>query len=321
MCIALVGSGCTPFNRVGLPAQSDSTVLTLPAAPLSSQELPAPATEGAKQQPRPVSSQSTSNIEWVLQPGLFGVKHGMWLSWISLTFGLSGIGLALLIRHQSVRAINQLNLRLSRITKDLERVDLAMVKISNKGEQDASSLASLRASCQQLEDKYADILTSIKNIRIQQMIETETNAVQMQNLTSPPPVTSKPLQLTPSEKQAVLTAAVNRGDRQLVKSETRAQLNITHASENAISMGRLNETQLEEVSAGGSYWATSFDGETWLYPTEQTLKGYTQFQRPTGIFNYTRQPIAFAQVVSPARLTLSGSIWQVAEPGTIAVPG
>jgi hypothetical protein len=86
-------------------------------------------------------------------------------------------------------------------------------------------------------------------------------------------------------------------------------------------MGRLNETQLEEVTAGGSYWAASFGGETWLYPTEQTLKGYTQSQRPTGLFNYTRQPIPSAQVVSPARLTLNGTLWQVVEMGSIAVPG
>jgi hypothetical protein len=178
----------------------------------------------------------------------------------------------------------------------------------------------LWAACRQLEDKQAAVLASIKSLRIQQKTEPQAYAIPMPSQISSP-LASQPCQPSTAEKQAELTAAVNRGDRQLVKSETRAHLNITNASENAISMGRLNETQLEEVSAGGSYWAASFGGETWLYPTEQTLKGYTQSQRPTGIFNYTRQPIPSAQVVSPARLTLNGIVWQVVEVGSIAVPG
>lgn len=104
-------------------------------------------------------------------------------------------------------------------------------------------------------------------------------------------------------------------------AEMRAQLNITKESKNVIFIGRLNETQLEEVAAGGSYWIASRYGENWLYPTEQTLKDYSQYQPPTGIFTYTRQSISAAQVLSPARLRLNGHFWSVVEPGTIAVPG
>jgi hypothetical protein len=320
MCVATIVAGCTQLSNGSLPGQSDSTALTSPAASPGSQELPTPATGGAKQQTRSAQSQSTSSVEWLLQPGLFGVKHGIWLGWTSLTFGLSGIGLALFIRHQSARAISQLSQRLSRITRDIERADSSINRISMKGEQDSKSIINLQAAYHQLEDKHAAILASISSLRIQQKIEPQNYAIPMPSQISTPLVTQL-YQPSPAEKQAELTAAVNRGDRQLVKSETRAHLNITHASENAISMGRLNETQLEEVSAGGSYWAASCGGEVWLYPTEQTLKGYIQSQRPTGIFNYTQQPISSAQVVSPARLTLNGTLWQVVEMGSIAVPG
>ena len=320
MCVALLGAGCTQLSNVSLPGHSDSTALTSPAASRGSQDLPTPATGGAKQQMHSAQSQSASSVEWLLQPGLFGVKHGIWLGWTSLTFGLSGIGLALFIRHQAARAISQLNGRLSQTIRQIEGLDLSISKISMKGQQDSKSIINLQAAYLQLEDKHAAILASINSIRTQQKIEPPNYAIPMPSQITAP-LATQPYQPSPAEKQAELTAAVNRGDRQLVKSETRAHLNITHASENAISMGRLNETQLEEVSAGGSYWAASFGGETWLYPTEQTLKGYTQSQRPTGIFNYTRQPIASAQVVSPARLTLNGSLWQVVEMGSIAVPG
>jgi hypothetical protein len=189
-----------------------------------------------------------------------------------------------------------------------------------KGEQDSKNIINLQTAYHQLEGKHAAILASINSLRAQQKIEPQSYAIPMPRPISAP-LATQPYRPSRAEKQAELTAAVNRVDRQLVKSETRAHLNITHASENAISMGRLNETQLEEVTAGGSYWAASFDGETWLYPTEQTLKGYTQSQRPTGIFNYTRQPIPSAQVISPARLTLNGTLWQVVDMGSIAVPG
>lgn len=321
MCIASMGTGCTQLSNLSLPAQSDSTVLTSSPAPPGRQKLPAPDTRGAKQQTRSATSQSTSSGEWLLQPGLFGVQHGMWFGWISLTFGLFGIGSALFFRNQSARAISKLNNKLYRIAKDIERLDAATIRLSNKRAEDAASIIHLQSVYQQSEERHAAILASINSLRIQQRPEPQTSPNPLPSLFSAPQVESQPYQLTPAEKQAEVTAGVNRGDRQLVKTEARAYLNITHASENAISMGRLNETQLEEVSAGGSYWATSFGGETWLYPTEQTLKGYTQSQRPTGIYSYTRQPIHSAQVLSPARLTLSGSLWQVAEIGTIAVPG
>lgn len=266
-------------------------------------------------------SQGTNSAEWLLQPSLFGVQHGMWLGWIAFVVGLFGFGLALFGMVRSGQLVKPLKQRLLQHQKDLERAYAEIHRLSKKSKEYSQDLASLHKVYQQLEDKQATILASINSLRAQQVPEPQSYTIPAASLSSTPLVASQPCEPTSAQKLAELTAAVNRGDRQVVKSETRAQLNITHASENAISMGRLNDTQLEEVSAGGSYWSASVAGETWLYPTEQTLKGYSQSQRPTGIFNYSRQPIPTAQVVAPARLALSATLWQVVEMGNIAVPG
>lgn len=320
MCIASIGAGCAQLNSLSLPFNSGASVSTTPVAPPGSRELPTLDQGGENHRAPSLLSQRTDSSAWLLQPGLFGVLNGMWLGWVSLVVGLFGVSSALFVKVQSGHVISQLNQRLSRHDKDIEKAYAAINQLSKRSDEDAARISRLQSAYQQIEDKHAGLLTSINSLRIQQRTEPQTYAIQMPSQISAP-LATQPYQPSPAEKQAELTAAVNRGDRQLVKSETRAHLNITHASENAISMGRLNETQLEEVSAGGSYWSASFCGDTWLYPTEQTLKGYTQSQRTTGIFNYIRQPISSAQVVSPARLILNGTLWQVVEMGSIAVPG
>jgi hypothetical protein len=321
IAVTSIGAGCTQLRHLDLLGDSGSSVSTPRVASPGSQKLSAIERRVVKQQAKSLPSQGTNSAEWLLQPSLFGVQHGMWLGWIAFVVGLFGFGLAVFSRVQSLRHVNQLKQKLFRHDKDLERAYAEIHRLSNKCKEYSQDLASLHKVYQQLEDKQATILASVNSLRVQQMPEPQSYAVAAPSLSSKPLVASQHCEPTPAQKQAELTAAVNRGDRQAVKSETRAQLNITHASENAISMGRLNDTQLEEVSAGGSYWAASVAGEIWLYPTEQTLKGYSQSQRPTGIFNYSRQPIPTAQVVAPARLTLSGTLWQVVEMGSIAVPG
>lgn len=320
MCIASIGAGCAQLNSLRLPFNSGASVSTTPVAPPGGHELPILDKGGENHRAPSLLSKRTDSSAWPLQPGLFGVLNGMWLGWVSLVVGLFGIGSALLVSVQSGHVISQLKERISRHDKDVEKAYAAINYLSKRSDEDAARLSRLQSAYQQIEDKHAGILTTINSLRIQQRTEPQTYAVPMPNQIRTPQATQS-YQPSPAEKQAELTSAVNRGDRQLVKSETCAHMNITHASENAISMGRLDVTQLEEVSAGGSYWAASFGGETWLYPTEQTLKGYTQTQRPTGIFKYTRQPISSAQVISPARLRLNGTLWQVAEMGIIAVPG
>lgn len=125
---------------------------------------------------------------------------------------------------------------------------------------------------------------------------------------------------SPADKQAQITTAFNNGDRQVIRTESSAQLNITSASDNAISMGRLFQTELEEVSAGGSYHLVPIGSEFMLYPSEQTLRGFAEFQPSKGVFEYIKQAISSPQILSPARLDRSGNNWRVQQVGRIAVP-
>lgn len=318
VCVASIGTGCSQLSKPGFPGNSGSNTRTTPVASPRNQEFTGLNSGVDKKPAASLLPQNTRSGEWLLQPGLFGVQHGMWLGWISFAIGFFGTSLTLFVH---IRLVRQLESELSLYDKNLKMAHADIKLLSIRIGEYSNDLDRLKSSYQQIQDSQAGILGSINNLRVQQKPEPQSYAIPAPSLISIPLVASQPSAPSPAQKQAELTAAVNRGDRQVVKSETRVQLNITHASENAISMGRLNETQLEEVSAGGSYWAASFAGETWLYPTEQTLKGYSQSQRPTGIFNYSRQPIPTAQVISPARLTLSGTLWQVVEMGSIAVPG
>jgi hypothetical protein len=130
---------------------------------------------------------------------------------------------------------------------------------------------------------------------------------------------SKPIKTT-AQQQEELTAAVNGNERQAVKNATRTQLNITSDSDNAIATGRLTQTELEEVSGGGSYLLMVIDTQGLLYPTEQTLNGFGQLQPAKGVFAYLKQSIATPQVLTPALVERVGSNWRVQQLGTIAVP-
>jgi len=141
--------------------------------------------------------------------------------------------------------------------------------------------------------------------------------------TSPQPLPSQvvPPQPTAAQQQQEITDAINRGDRNRIRSQIGAQLNITSESESAIHLGKAGNTQLEEVTGGGSYWLISIGDEPLLYPTDQTLKGYLHYQPTKGIFNYEKYQVAAPQVLAPARLARNGPGWQVTAMGTIAVPG
>lgn len=310
--LVFIGSGCglstdvLPKSKSGFSG-SDTTKTSPP--------LP----------PSPASSESEKDhpSQWLLKPGLFDIENGVWLGSIGLAFGLFSTGFSIHCSGRSNRLNRKLNdkqIRISRLDDNIAKANSTINQLSKIVNDSSSKLAQLESYCQQLEDKHASLLFSLNSQRLQQRSEQAPLASRLTSTVENSPVLSPTYIQSPQQKLAEITTAVNRGDRQVVRAEIRAQLNITNESENAISMGRLNETQLEEVTAGGSYWIASIDGETWLYPTEQTLKGYSQSQRLTGIFTYIRQPIPSAHVVSPARLYLNGSLWSVAEPGSIAVP-
>lgn len=131
----------------------------------------------------------------------------------------------------------------------------------------------------------------------------------------------QPLKIqTSADRQAQITAAFNNGDRQVIRAESSAQLNITNASDNAIAMGRLFQTELEEVSAGGSYYLVRAGSDFLLYPSEQTLKGFGEIQPSKGVFEYIKQAINAPQILSPALMDKSGVNWRIQQMGRIAVP-
>lgn len=258
---------------------------------------------------------------WLLQEGLFDKTHGAWIGFGALAaLALGGIALGI-----SVYSLRELNAALRRqkssINKFSDQLNQKIDRISKQAETVSSNLGIVQAAYREIQQQHSSIFDSLHQQRNEPTFSQVLPQLPEAYIPTESLVQSSIVSESPAQKQADITAAVNRGDRHVIKSEMQAQLNITNASENAISMGRLNETQLEEVTAGGSYWIASFAGESWLYPTEQTLKGYSQSQRPTGIFSYSKQSISSAKVLSPARLEAAGPFWQVIELGNIAIPG
>ena len=131
------------------------------------------------------------------------------------------------------------------------------------------------------------------------------------------PIQPKPPALV---SKAGLIAALNNGDRQQLRDASKAELNITSDSENAIATGRAMETELEEVPGGGSYWLVALDGQHWLFPTDRTLKGFAAAQPAKGLFQYEQQTMAQPRLIEPARLEHTGSAWCVKTQGRIGIP-
>jgi hypothetical protein len=263
---------------------------------------------------------------WMMQRGPWGLSNGLWLNLVALLLGGTGTALSLMNNKGSsglsVEIRRELRTHANYIRDHDNRIGMAATSIEDL----QGRLTSLQTSYQQLKRETAILAT---NIEVQRK---QTLAAQVPRTQPEPPFppvfqdartqqqSPDPQVPWPDQQLAELTAAINRGDRQSIRTAMRAQLNITSASENAIVMGRLNETELEEVRAGGSYWLTQIGEGVWLYPTELTLKGFAQQQPSKGIFYFDQQAISLPQVVTPARLTKNGANWQIAELGSITVP-
>lgn len=137
---------------------------------------------------------------------------------------------------------------------------------------------------------------------------------------SSPVVNDVPENPPPSVTVASLIRAINTGDRQVLREATTAELNITSASENSIVMGMSEATELEEVSAGGSYLLVSLEGRTLLFPTDRTIRGFSTTQPNKGLYNYEQQSVAKAEIIEPAMLEKSGAVWRVIQKGRVAIP-
>jgi len=283
--------------------------------------MPPAASEAPAAQPvdptQPGRSAAAPPLPWLLQPGLLGVSNGLWLDLGALLLGGVATGLGIWNRSRMSRLRHDLR----RNKGDIQNAFAHIQSINQAKSALQTQLSALQRSCQQLERQQTG-LTSTLDQQLSQAVRADQRLQDAQITRNPQPLMPPPPpQPTPGQLQAELTEVINRGDRQAIRSRVQAQLNITSASESALSTGRLTETQLEEVSAGGSYWLAMIAGEAWLYPTDLTLKGFAQHQPSKGIFHYSKQAVSAPRVLAPARLASNGACWQIAELGRIAVPG
>jgi hypothetical protein len=116
-------------------------------------------------------------------------------------------------------------------------------------------------------------------------------------------------------------AALNRGDKPLLRSKARAELNITSESEDSLQRGSSGlSTRLREVHGGGSYLLIERDARHWLLPTVQTLSTFTVNQPQKGIFDYERESVTVPELARAAELELVEGTWEVVRKGVVIVP-
>ena len=222
--------------------------------------------------------------------------------------------------------LSKIENELQRLSRDLKQTGELLEKANAKTFMDRSEYSNERSRL--LADSTANPQVSLnQKANLERTNSAQVRAPgpsfsvfgQSQLHTSSSQLGSTPIK-TAAQQQEELTAAVNGNERQVVKNATKSQLNITSDSDNAIATGRLTQTELEEVSGGGSYLLMVIETQGLLYPTEQTLNGFGQLQPAKGVFAYLKHSIATPQVLTPALLERVGNNWRVLQLGTIAIP-
>ena len=132
-------------------------------------------------------------------------------------------------------------------------------------------LAQMKADVQSVQKKQAFLEASLA-------LKSQPSPFQAATSSSPPTtamVSNIPENSPPKLTVGSLIQAINSGDRQALREATTAELNITSSSENSILMGMSQATELEEVSAGGSYLLVSLERRMLLFPTDRTLRSFS----------------------------------------------
>jgi hypothetical protein len=331
ICLAASASSCNVFNGFRPVTDSVATeqVSTQAGQLLPEQDVVSAETNAAnpstlmkqKQLAQPV--QATLPEPRPSQQSLIASSNALWLAIGAFAFGGAGTVLGILILRQANKTQGLLLKQHQEVQTSLSRI----VAIGQSRYATNEQLQGLKDSIHQIMKQNEEAILRFKQpseetIHPDQGSEFETRNQIRQTPSSSPPYQHYDMPIrTPQQILIELIAAVNRADRQSLKHEIRAQLNITSNSENEISKGRLMHTQLEPVSDGGSYLLAVIDDIAWLFPTEQTLQGFALLQPSKGIFKYSKEAIAAPKVLAPARLTAYGQYWQVEEMGTIAIPG
>ena len=177
-------------------------------------------------------------------------------------------------------------------------------------------LAQMKADVQSVQKKQAFLEASLA-------LKSQPSPFQAATSSSPPTtamVSNIPENSPPKLTVGSLIQAINSGDRQALREATTAELNITSSSENSILMGMSQATELEEVSAGGSYLLVSLERRMLLFPTDRTLRSFSTTQPSNGLYSYVQQSVANAEIIEPAVLEKSGPVWRVIQKGRVAIP-
>ena len=177
-------------------------------------------------------------------------------------------------------------------------------------------LAQMKADVQSVQKKQAFLEASLA-------LKSQPSPFQAATSSSPPTtamVSNIPENSPPKLTVGSLIQAINSGDRQALREATTAELNITSSSENSILMGMSQATELEEVSAGGSYLLVSLERRMLLFPTDRTLRSFSTTQPSNGLYSYIPQSVANAEIIEPAVLEKSGPVWRVIQKGRVAIP-
>ncbi len=115
-------------------------------------------------------------------------------------------------------------------------------------------------------------------------------------------------------------AALNRGDKALLRSLVSAELNITLESEEALQRGTSSTpTGLMEVHGGGSYLLVTRGDNHWLLPTVQTLGSFSANQPQKGIFDYKREAVTVPELLRAAEVIPTKAGWGVVNKGVVIV--
>ncbi len=115
--------------------------------------------------------------------------------------------------------------------------------------------------------------------------------------------------------------AVDRNDRKTLRQMQLHELNIAAESESLLSKADFNQlTKLETVVGGGSYIIIGSNSRYWLFPTAQTLDGFSLNQPRKGVFYYESSMLPKPIVKEPAEVRKDGIYWLVIHQGSILVP-
>jgi hypothetical protein len=276
---------------------------------------------------------------------LFGIQF---LRLDFLVPGALGLGIAALLvalealkrAGESSNGLAQISFTMSDMRKRLDSAESKLELLSNRPKHvDDEFRRELRNLLIRIDRVEAETQAKRTNVTAQSILDDLTPPAAPNPPSSHPPLAdlaSFLVQPSPSfviEPQApielpaptgpfksALIQALNSGDRQPLRAAAKAELNITNDSESAIATGRSLATELEEVSAGGSYWLIELDREHWLFPTDRTLRGFSASQPAKGLFRYESQTIPYPQLIEPVLLESSGSTWIVKSMGVIAIP-